>query len=340
MGGQIPPPYINMDKFRIRYTTYDEYKTNKSSIPENAICYIEDRSIIVVKGKEYKCVGTVDLNDLDNFKADYTTANEQSGVYLVTTTYNTINCTCGILFQYNDSMGHATHQIILGNLSVSGGSIMGHGDLDVTVCYRSYGYASSYLTNGKWSDWKEIRISDLINISTTVTNLSSDVTKLKTTKYPVIATGSVSGTEYIDSYIPQTIDGNTNEIYCHRTTSTSPTNTETTLYIYSNALKTIIDKMAEDNIRYKTIKIKVLLNCQKEMQLGIAIMGSNSSQLSYSTQATWYNATDSSSRIYYRVRNTPSDRISVPGFGYDVELNIFRGTSSTSYTYITAKVII
>lgn len=329
-----------MDKFRIRYTTYDGYKTNKSSIPENAICYIEDRSIIVVKGKEYKCVGTVDLNDLDNFKADYTTANEQSGVYLVTTTYNTINCTCGILFQYNDSMGHATHQIILGNLSISGGAIIGHGDLDVTVCYRSYGYASSYLTNGEWSDWKEIRISDLINISTTVTNLYNDVTELKDTKYPVIATGSVSGTTYIDSYMPKSVDGNVSEIYCHRSGSISPTNTETTLYIYSSALKSIINKMAEDGIRYKSVRIKVLLNCTKEMQLGFSIIGGNESSLSFSTQGTWYTATDSTNYIYYRVRNTTSNRMVVPGFGYDVELNIFRGTSSTSYTYITAKVII
>lgn len=328
-----------MDKFRIRYITYDEYKTNKSSIPENAICYIEDRSIIVVKGKEYKCVGTIDLNDLDNFKADYTTANEQSGVYLVTTTYSTINCTCGILFQYNDSMGHATHQIILGNLTISDGAIVGHGDLYVTVCYRSYGYASSYLTNGKWSDWQEIRISDLINISTTITNLSNDVTKLKNTKYPVKYTGSIT---YSDGSLYTIINNTTwddvDEIYCSRTAVVSPTNTTFDIYLHTNFIKAIIDKLTDNGEEYKTFKIHILHYSSKTLSVGFYISASGG-VLDFTSQDNGdYVATDSTNKIYYRAINPVNNRKEILGIEMTATITIYRGTSTSSYSTVTLTI--
>lgn len=328
-----------MDKFRIRYTNYNEYKTDKSNIPENAICYIEDRSIIVVKGKEYKCVGTIDLNDLDNFKTDYTTANEQSGVYLVTTTYSTINCTCGILFQYNDSMGHATHQIILGNLTISDGTIVGHGDLYVTVCYRSYGYASSYLTNGKWSDWQEIRLSDLINISTTVTNLSNDVTKLKNTKYPVKYTGSIT---YSDGSLYTIINNTTwddvDEIYCSRTAAVSPTNTTFDIYLHTNFIKAIIDKLADNGEEYKTFKIYILHYSSKTLSAGFYVSASGG-VLDFTSQDNGgYVAIDSTNKIYYRTINPISNRKEILGMEMTATVTIYRGTSTSSYSTVTLTI--
>ena len=166
-----------IDKNFFRYATYDEYANDKASIPSRALVFVEDKRIIVTNGKEYGCIGTVSISDLDNWKPA-SQAEGRSGAYMLTSSYN---ATSGIMFCFLDSMMHGVHQVVLSNLILNGGKVNDtHMDTGFTLLYRVYAYIQNGSTApNNWTPWTQINLHDIPAALTAVTELLDNVTKGK-----------------------------------------------------------------------------------------------------------------------------------------------------------------
>lgn len=80
---------------------------------------------------------------------------------LVPTVYDVMgsqNVILGKLFAYSDSMRHVITQVLFTSMTLddNGGLIDTHNDGITHMYYRTYGVMAPSLTNGKWTEWKQI----------------------------------------------------------------------------------------------------------------------------------------------------------------------------------------
>lgn len=147
-----------IDKRFFHYDTYAAYKAGRAQIPDEAIAFVAETRTVAQRGREYRAVGEVALDGLDALRGSTpATAGDIAGLRLVVDESGGTRRVAGLLLVYNDAMGHATHQVLLGNNILAGGGVSGsHMDTGLTVCWRSWGYVTSGgLTAGRWTDWAE-----------------------------------------------------------------------------------------------------------------------------------------------------------------------------------------
>ena len=314
-----------IDKNFFRYATYDEYANDKASIPSRAIVFVEDKRIIVTNGKEYGCIGTVSISDLDNWKPA-SQAEGRSGVYMLTSSYN---ATSGIMFCFLDSMMHGVHQVVLSNLILNGGKVNDtHMDTGFTLLYRVY----TYIQNGStapnnWTPWTQINLHDIPAALTAVTELLDNVTK----DY----TGSIT---YSGGNLYCTINnagwGDAAHLWMHRTTSVSPTNATFDIYVSQTWVDAVVSDMARRGQRFRTIRLKVFHFASKK--LSACFYAQDSSVLTFSQQGNgWWVATGTSSgrgNTYYRTPHPVGARKETEGTAFDAVIDIWRRTDGTSVT--------
>lgn len=341
-----------INKRFFHYETYARYKSESSEIPQDSIVLIEQTRTLVRGGSEYRCIGEVELSQLDDIRGDdMMTAGDVAGAYLVTNNSHlggAARVIAGLLMVYNDAMGHATHQVLIGNsVVVSGGVSANHSDTGLTMCWRSYAYLTSGgLVAGKWSDWQEADLHKLAGLTAVVQGqidaMKDDITALQSSpsgpvEYDAATLTYMSNT--LEAYVTDQSWGDADIIWAK--TGTVRSNVTTlNLYIQTLLVKAMTDDMLQKGQTHRAVRIKMLPLSVKNLQAGIYISASGG-VLTFNQSTDYWSATDSTNRLYYRIYN-PAGKApaTVTGMAFDVEMSLWRrGSSSTSYTDVIIRII-
>ncbi len=321
-----------IDKNFFRYATYDEYANDKASIPSRALVFVEDKRIIVTNGKEYGCIGTVSISDLDNWKPA-SQAEGRSGAYMLTSSYN---ATSGIMFCFLDSMMHGVHQVVLSNLVLNDGKVNDtHMDTGFTLLYRVYAYIQNGSTApNNWTPWTQINLHDIPAALTAVTELLDNVTKT----YDASTLSYDTASKTLEAFITDT-SWDDADIIRARSTTTRTTATTINVYIQTLLIKAIVTRMATDGRLHHRLTVRLFPLSASDLAAGVYISAAGS-VLSPSKSGDCYNATDSTNRLYYRIYHPATARTTARGMAFDVVIDILRrSTATTAYADVIIRII-
>ena len=117
----------------------------------------EKKTITAVIGQNPKLY----LGQLDNFFGDNPTEEIVGKIptaYDLYTQTGGLDIVIGKLFMYSDSMRHVITQVLFTSMTPddNGALIDVHADGITHMYYRTYGVMAPNLTNGKWTEWKQI----------------------------------------------------------------------------------------------------------------------------------------------------------------------------------------
>lgn len=180
-----------IDNHFIKYGTYSEYKADISNIPDTSFVFIESPKMIVTRGLEFRCVGTMTVSEVQNLSPDVNSISNKSGLYLLTR--SDARQTCGWVFMHSDYFNHTFEQIVFSNMVLYNGELDGtHEDGAFNLCYRSYSISSTNLTRGQWTAWTLIAFNDLAGV---LSKSGYHVVKTTTASYLSLTSSHISDKE-------------------------------------------------------------------------------------------------------------------------------------------------
>lgn len=263
-----------IDKHFIKYDTYVDYRNDMVNVPDTSFVFIESPKMIVTRGLEFRCIGTMSVSQIQNFSPTPASVKNNSGLYLISQGVNIP--ACGWAFMHSDTTNHTFEQIVFSNMTVSNGTLNGtHQDGSFNICYRSYGFSGAMIPQGKWTGWKTLDINKLLSRP----NVGISPCLLGGGNLYMQVTSSM---------------GDYDELYFYPPTGTGTGGTYFDIYIAEDFLKSVFTRMASFDEKVKKIRVNIYTGHTETRSTGFYISKSGGGVYSLSKQADGSFKTNSS----------------------------------------------
>lgn len=306
-----------INKHFIKYDTYVDYRNDTVNVPDTSFVYIESPKMIVTRGLEFRCIGTMSVSQIQNFSPTPVSVKNNSGLYLIS--QGAAIPACGWVFMHSDTSDHTFEQIVFSNMTVSNGTLNGaHQDGSFNICYRSYGFSGAMIPQGKWTDWKILEVNKLI-----------DKVFNKVGNFSCLLGG---GNLYMQ--VRETVS-DYDELFVTPPTITGSGGTYFDIYIAENYIKNVLTRMSANKENFKKIPVTVYTGKTDSRTAGYYISKSGSGVYSLTKQADGSFKTNIPTLecdVITDTDTTEANRIPMSGmFRFDINFFI---TSSKKYVTI------